>query len=488
MTAISSWGSRVKQFCRMSKIEIRNLCKRFARVKALDDVSLDIEAGEIFGLAGSDGSGRTTMFRILATLSEADSGTVSVNGHDALADRAYVRKVTAYVTGTFSLYPDLTVKENIEFFASLNDSSIEECYEYIEPIYRKLLPFSDRRSGKLSGGMKQKLSLCCALVRRPEILLLDEPTTGIDVVSRGEVWEAIHYLNEKLGITVIVASPYRNELLQCDRVALLEKGSVKAIGKPGTLVPQDEKNDRSKDYLKDVYAVDVRNLTKKFGDFTAVDSISFNVREGEIFGFLGSNGAGKTTSIRMLCGLLTPSSGDGKVAGYDIISQGEKIKRMIGYMSQKFLLYPDLTVEENLSYLARIYGMSRSLSRIRVKESLEAVGLTGMENRKSADLPLGLKQKLSFAASIIHSPSILLLDEPTSGVDAENCRQMWNIIDQTAKCGTTVFVTTHNMDEAWHCDRILVMSQGKIKAIGEPEALVAGYAAKDINDLFSKLI
>lgn len=471
----------------MSKIEVQGLCKSFAQVKALDNVSLSIESGEIFGLYGSDGSGRTTLFRILATLSDPDSGYVAMDGHNLSKDKKNARKAIGYVAGTFSLYPDFTVKENIDFFASLNDSSVEECYEYIEPIYKKLLPFSDRRADRLSGGMKQKLSLCCALVRKPEILLLDEPTTGIDAVSRIEVWEAIRYLNEKIGMTVLVSTPYRNELLQCNRVAVLEKGVVKYVGTPDSIVPADDIGDRSKDWLRNDYSVDVRDLTRKFGDFTAVDSISFNVRKGEIFGFLGSNGAGKTTTIRMLCGLLAPTSGSGTVSGYDIVSQGDEIKRRIGYMSQKFLLYGDMTVKENLSYLAMIYGMDYSLSRKRVKEVIEAVGLTGLENRMAAELPLGLQQKLSFAAATVHSPDILLLDEPTSGVDFENCRQIWRIIDEAAKSGATVFVTTHNLNEAWHCDRILMMSQGKIKAIGEPEALVSEYGAKDIDDLFSKL-
>lgn len=471
----------------MSKIEVEGLCKSFAQVKALDNVSLSIESGEIFGLYGQDGSGRTTLFRILATLSDPDSGYVTMDGHDLSKDKKNARKAIGYVAGTFSLYPDFTVKENIEFFASLNDSSVEECYEYIEPIYKKLLPFSDRRADRLSGGMKQKLSLCCALVRKPEILLLDEPTTGIDAVSRIEVWEAIRYLNEKIGMTVLVSTPYRNELLQCNRVAVLEKGVVKYVGTPDSIVPADDIGDRSKDWLRNDYSVDVRDLTRKFGDFTAVDSISFNVRKGEIFGFLGSNGAGKTTTIRMLCGLLAPTSGSGTVSGYDIVSQGDEIKRRIGYMSQKFLLYGDMTVKENLSYLAMIYGMDYSLSRKRVKEVIGAVGLTGLENRMAAELPLGLKQKLSFAAATVHSPDILLLDEPTSGVDFENCRQIWRIIDEAAKSGATVFVTTHNLNEAWHCDRILMMSQGKIKAIGEPGALVSEYGAKDIDDLFSRL-
>ena len=488
MTALSSWGSLEKLFCRMSKIEIHSLCKSFAQIRALDNVSLDIEAGEIFGLAGPDGSGRTTLFRILATLSEPDSGSVTVDGYDVVTGRTNARKAIGYVSETFSLYSNLTVRENIEFFASLNDFSIDECYDYIEPIYRKLLPFADRKAKNLSGGMKQKLSLCCALARRPEILLLDEPTTGIDVLSREEAWEAIHYLNEKLGITVIVSSPYRNELLQCDRVALLDAGTVKSVGEPLMIIPMNKTEDKKKDFLRNINIVDVRNLTKKFGDFTAVDSISFNVKEGEIFGFLGSNGAGKTTTIRMLCGLLAPSSGSGTVAGYDIISQGEKIKRKIGYMSQKFLFYRDLTVEENLFFIAGICGMNRFQSQKRVMEIIESAGLAAIKDRKAADLPLGLKQKLSFAAATVHSPSFLLLDEPTSGVDPENGRQIWKIINETAKRGTTVFVTTHNLDEAWHCDRILVMSQGKIKAVGEPETLVAEYGAKDINDLFSKLI
>lgn len=471
----------------MNRIEIKSLCKSFAHVRALDNISFDVESGEIFGLVGADGSGRTTLLRILATLSEPDSGSLMLNGCSFFTDMFRVRSVMGYVPATFSLYSDMTVKENLDLFISVNDSSLDECYEYIEPIYRKLLPFSNRMAGKLSGGMKQKLAICCALVRKPQILLLDEPTTGIDTVSRQEVWDAIHYLNRKLGITVIVATPYRNELLQCHRVALIEAGKITDIGTPDHVVPQDIEGHSCRSLGEQKLIVQVNNLTKKFGDFTAVDSISFNIREGEVFGFLGANGAGKTTTLRMICGLLAPTSGSGQVAGFDILLQGEKIKSQIGYLSQKFQLYNDLTVKENLSFIARIYGMSRLEVKRRVNECISLVGLSGKENVKAVELPLGLKQKLAFAASIIHSPAILLLDEPTSGVDSDNCRQIWSIIDEMAKNGTTVFVTTHNLDEAWHCDRIMFMSQGTIRAIGEPSALISDYGAQDMNDLFFKL-
>ena len=316
-------------------ISVRALSKSYGRVQALHDVSFDVEHGKIFGLIGPDGSGKTTLFRILTTLLLADAGKVDVDGFDVVRDMNDIRKRVGYMPGHFSLYQDLTVEENLKFFATLFSTTIAEGYDLIAPIYSQIERFKTRRAGALSGGMKQKLALCCALVHKPSILFLDEPTTGVDPVSRKEFWEMLVTLKQN-DITIVVSTPYIDEVLQCDCVAFLHEGRLKGVGNPKTILTQfkaifnppmlvHEVNDNQKEHEENV--IQVQHLVKSFGDFRAVDDISFNVRRGEIFGFLGANGAGKTTAMHILTGLSQPTGGHATVAGFDVSTQYEQVKR-----------------------------------------------------------------------------------------------------------------------------------------------------------------
>lgn len=473
----------------MCAVQIHNLRKTYNKGKtlALDGISLDINDGEIFGLIGPDGAGKTTLFRLLTTLLLPDSGTARVAGYDIQKDFKAIRDHIGYMPGKFSLYPDLTVEENLKFFASVFGTTIQENYHLIEDTYKMLEPFRNRPSGKLSGGMKQKLALSCALIHAPKVLFLDEPTTGVDPVSRKELWAMLHKLNREYGITIIASTPYRDEVFQCQRIALMEKGRIVAVGKPEDVMPEEQKVIHTNSSNSDRYVIEADNLTKQFGDFVATDHISFKVHEGEIFGFLGANGAGKTTAMRMLCGLSQPSEGRALVAGFDCATQYEDIKRHIGYMSQKFALYDDLTVEENFTLFGGIYGMGRDQVKRNCQDWIERLGLQKESGKLVGSLPLGWKQKLAFAVSIFHHPSIVFLDEPTGGVDAETRRQFWELIYQAADDGITVFVTTHYMDEAEYCDRVSIMVDGKIKALDTPENLKRQYGASDMYGVFFAL-
>lgn len=471
----------------MNAITINSISKSFADVKALTDVSIEVKQGEIFGLIGEDGAGKTTLMRILTTLEPCSKGNCSVMGYDTAKERRKIRDIIGYMPATFSLYRDLSVEENVSFFAQLFHTTIKEGYELIAPIYSQIEPFRKRLAGRLSGGMKQKLALCCALVHRPRVLFLDEPTTGIDAVSRKELWDMLEVLCREHGITIVVSTPYRNEVMRCHRIALMSKGRVTAIGKPQDLMPAEDQTQHERSIDAADHVIEVRGLTKRFGKFTAVDNISFAVRRGEIFGFLGANGAGKTTAIRILCGLLKPTEGKGTVAGCDIKRDGEKIKKRIGYMSQKFALFPDLTVRENLSLFAGIYGMNAIKTRKLVRKTLEDIGLTKYANTQMKDLPLGWQQRVAFTTATIHSPEIIFLDEPTGGVDPQTRRHFWQLICDYAARGTTVFVTTHYMDEAMYCDTISVMVDGRIEAMGRPADLISQHHATDMEDLFFRL-
>lgn len=471
----------------MDAISINSISKDFADVKALTDVSLNVRQGEIFGLIGEDGAGKTTLMRILTTLEPSTRGRCEVMGYDVTTQRRKIRDIIGFMPATFSLYRDLTVEENVSFFAQLFHTTIQEGYELIEPIYSQIEPFRKRLAGKLSGGMKQKLALCCALVHRPKILFLDEPTTGIDAVSRKELWDMLEVLCREHGMTIVVSTPYRNEVMRCHRIALMSKGRVKAVGTPQDLMPAEEQALQARSLEADDRVIKVEGLTKRFGRFTAVDGISFSVHRGEIFGFLGANGAGKTTAIRILCGLLKPTEGNGTVAGCDIQTEGEKIKHRIGYMSQKFALFPDLTVRENLSLFCGIYGMSAIGLRKVVNKTLEDINLTKYAHTQMKDLPLGWQQRVAFATATIHSPEILFLDEPTGGVDPQTRRHFWQLICDYADRGTTVFVTTHYMDEAMYCDTVSVMVDGRIEAMGRPADLIRQHQASDMEDLFFRL-
>ena len=478
----------------MNAIEVKNVSMRYGGVQALDDVSFAVPKGEVFGLIGPDGAGKTSLYRILCTLLLPEAGTALVDGFDTVREMREIRKRVGYMPGKFSLYQDLIVEENLTFFATLFGTTVEEGYDSIRAIYSQIERFRNRKAGALSGGMKQKLALSCALVHSPNVLLLDEPTTGVDPVSRKELWEMLLMLKER-GITIMASTPYLDEVCCCERVAFLDHGKIRGIDTPEVIL------DRFSDVFNppgiDKYAatesqltenvIEVEHLVKAFGTFHAVDDISFTVKRGEIFGFLGANGAGKTTAMHMLTGLNQPTSGTGRVVGYDIRTEYEQIKRHIGYMSQRFSLYEDLTVAENIRLFAGIYGMKDDVIRRKTDEVLERLQFADHKNDLVKSLPLGWKQKLAFTVSIFHEPGVVFLDEPTGGVDPATRRQFWELIYDAARRGITIFVTTHYMDEAEYCDRISIMVDGKISALGTPDELKERFHQPDMDHVFTYL-
>ncbi len=477
----------------MNAIEVNGISKRYGRVQALHDVSLTVGKGEVFGIIGPDGAGKTTLYRILSTLLLPDSGNALVDGYDTIRQMEEIRKRVGYMPGRFSLYQDLTVEENLKFFATLFGTTVEEGYDSIRAIYSQIERFRNRRAGALSGGMKQKLALSCALVHSPSVLFLDEPTTGVDPVSRKELWEMLLMLKER-GITIVASTPYLDEVRCCERVAFLDQGKIRGIDSPEIILdrfaeifnpPGLARQNEAK--VEDENVIEVSHLVKAFGTFHAVDDISFTVKRGEIFGFLGANGAGKTTAMHMLTGLSQPTSGTGRVCGYDIRTEYEQIKRHIGYMSQRFSLYEDLTVAENIRLFAGIYGMDDSTIRTKTDELLHRLQFEAHKDDLVSSLPLGWKQKLAFSVSIFHEPGVVFLDEPTGGVDPSTRRQFWELIYDAARRGITVFVTTHYMDEADYCDRISIMVDGKISALGTPDELKKRFGQPDMDHVFTYL-
>ena len=477
----------------MNAIEVKGVSKHYGKVQALQDVSFSVGKGEVFGLIGPDGAGKTTLFRTLCTLLLPDKGTALVDGFDTVRQMKEIRQRVGYMPGRFSLYQDLTVEENLKFFATLFGTTVEAGYDSIKAIYSQIERFKDRKAGALSGGMKQKLALSCALVHQPSVLFLDEPTTGVDPVSRKELWKMLLMLREQ-GITIMASTPYLDEVRRCERVAFLDQGQIRGIDTPEVILER----------FKDIFnppgieatvtqnkeqenVIEVEHLVKAFGDFHAVDDISFSVKRGEIFGFLGANGAGKTTAMHMLTGLNQPTSGTGRVVGYDIRTEYEQIKRHIGYMSQRFSLYEDLTVAENIWLFAGIYGMKDAEIKVKTDRLLEQLKFTEHKDDLVASLPLGWKQKLAFSVSIFHEPGVVFLDEPTGGVDPATRRQFWELIYEAAGRGITVFVTTHYMDEAEYCDRISIMVDGKISAMGTPNELKQRFGQPDMDHVFTYL-
>ena len=474
------------------EVVVDGVSKRYGKVEALQDVSFSVKRGELFGLIGPDGAGKSTLFRILTTLLLADGGTATVGGLDVVKEYRKIRHKVGYMPGRFSLYKDLTVEENLNFFATVFHTTIEENYDLVKDIYQQIEPFKKRRAGALSGGMKQKLALSCALIHKPDILFLDEPTTGVDPVSRKEFWEMLRRLKEQ-GITIIASTPIMDEARQCDRIAFIHEGRIHGIDTPEQILRRfaailcPPGLEREETHHDNDYVIEVDNLCKRFGNFTAVDHISFKVNRGEIFGFLGANGAGKTTAMRMLCGLSKPTSGQGVVAGFDIFTHSEEVKKNIGYMSQKFSLYEDLKVWENIRLFAGIYGMKDKEIAVKTDELLARLGFSDERDTLVRSLPLGWKQKLAFSVSIFHEPKIVFLDEPTGGVDPATRRQFWELICQAADRGITVFVTTHYMDEAEYCNRVSIMVDGCIEALDTPLRLKEQFHADTMDDVFQQL-
>jgi ABC-2 type transport system ATP-binding protein len=525
------------------------------RVEALRRADLQVRSGVVTGLIGPDGAGKTTLMRLAAGLLRADAGRVTVLGLDADRDALQVQTSIGYMPQRFGLYEDLSVQENLDLYADLQGvPQAQRDARYAELMHMTGLgPFTRRLAGRLSGGMKQKLGLACTLVRAPRLLLLDEPTVGVDPVSRRELWAIVYRLVQQEKMSVLLSTAYLDEAERCSEVILMHEGQVLSHGEPADfshrlagrtfavevpagsgkralqtrlaqspgiidaviqkehvrLVLAEDTSPASLDVLHglDWHPVEPRfedhfiatlrgrqdhaaseatgahtnrhrgdatavirvdRLQRRFGDFYAVRNISFDVHRGEVFGLLGANGAGKSTTFRMLCGLLPASGGTLRVAGVDLRNAAATARQRIGYMSQRFSLYGTLSVAQNLEFFSSAYGLSGGRRRARIAWALQTFELAEQRQATSADLPLGYKQRLALACALMHEPDILFLDEPTSGVDPLARREFWRRINTLAEAGVTVLVTTHFMEEAEYCDRLAIMAAGEILSLGTP--------------------
>lgn len=461
-------------------IETNELTKRFPPNQnfALAPLTLSIPKGELVALVGPDGAGKTTLLRLLAGLLTPTSGTATIEGK-APSER---RDEIGYMPQQFGLYEDLTVEENMELYAALQGLKGEAKEEQFKRLFKLsgLAPFTKRLAGNLSGGMKQKLGLISCLMRKPKVLLLDEPSVGVDPLSRRELFSIVEELLEE-EITIIWSTAYLDEAEKCRSMLLLSEGKLLYLGKPKTASecielfgrPSDEESPLASAFvplhLTRKEMIIAEGLTKKFGNFTAVSDVSFKVERGEIFGLLGPNGAGKSTTFKMLCGLATPTSGSTHVNGYNLLMAPSKARSQIGYMAQKFALYGNMSVEQNLAFFAGIYPVKNPAEMI--EKMLTIFELTPHRTMPAGKLPLGFQRRLSLAAAVMHEPPVLFLDEPTSGVDPITRIEFWKHMNGLVKKGMTLMVTTHFMDEAEYCNRIGLISHGKLMMIGTPTEL-----------------
>jgi ABC-2 type transport system ATP-binding protein len=565
-------------------ITVKDFYKRYGKLVAVRGIDFTVERGEIFGLIGPDGAGKTTTFHILGGVKSATSGQIEVLGKSPRDARLAI----GYLTQQMSLYLDLSVEENLRYSAGLRQVPEHLFIERREKYLRlmSLEKFSDRLAGRLSGGMKQKLALCCALISQPEILLLDEPTTGVDPVSRREFWDVLAAVASQ-GVTIVVATPYLDEAERCHRIALMYEGVIQEIGTlsqlrenlglqrleirpqniiaaeqallavkdspqsnlvdiqtfgdrldilvqdvaagklqvsqiltkkripfaeiqatvptlenvfvtrlraagsepefipfPRTSSPQNQNQNNSlsasnspelpsAEFSRPKIAIEANLLQKVFGDFVAVQQVNLAIEYGEIYGLLGANGAGKTTTIKMLCGLLEPTRGRMSLAGQTSNLRSSTLRQKIGYMSQRFTLYDDLTIQQNLEFYCGVYQVPQNLRREKIDWVLTTCGLVGRETMLTGQLPGGWKQRVAFGASVMHEPEILFLDEPTSGVDPLARRQFWRLINDFARQGTAILVTTHYLEEAEQCNRMGFMVAGQVVAQGTPTEIKA---------------
>ena len=552
-------------------LRLQNISKAFGarqhRTNALRDVSLQLRKGAVTALIGPDGAGKTTLLRLAASLLVPDSGTIEIFGLDSISCSTDIHRITGYMPQRFGLYEDLSVQENLTLYADLHGIDFSEREARFTELTRMtgLAKFGSRLAGQLSGGMKQKLGLACTLINRPRLLLLDEPSVGVDPVSRRELWQIIDRLVKEAGATVLLSTAYMDEAERCSEVILLDQGQILMQGAPAEfydkvagfsfivtspdvskrliqsrLVARREIIDNTiqgegvrvvihpgirmdwtavfdagekikiepvEPRLEDVFVrlllerrpcetdgqriavnnssvedgvtqssvpaepkmiIDVDSVERWFGTFQAVKKLSFNVRQGEVFGLLGANGAGKTTTFRMLCGLLPASSGRLRVAGIDLRTAAARARAHLGYMSQKFSLYGQLSVRQNLEFFSHAYGLRNQRRRDRIEWAIQQFELRSFAEIDSGELPLGYKQRLALACALMHEPDILFLDEPTSGIDPLARREFWRSMNELAAQGVTILVTTHFMEEAEYCDRLLIMSEGGILAAGTP--------------------
>ena len=567
-------------------LRLEAVCRGFSVGKrviaALAGITASAAHGTVTGLIGPDGSGKTTLMRLIAGLLRLDSGRIEVLGIDVARAPLEVQARLGYMPQRFGLYEDLSVRENLDLYADLQGVPDEvRAARYAQLLHMTgLAPFTTRIAGRLSGGMKQKLGLACTLVQPPELLLLDEPTVGVDPVSRRELWEIIAHLTRDAATTVLFSTAYLDEAERCDAVWLIDEGRLLGSGPPGDFtaemtgrsffataglgrrllqarlsqapgvidaliqggrvrvvtasaappdaalliadVPDLELAPTPPRFEDSVVArlrtardvrraappaaasaplagrrpqesahaagtraeavITVQHLTCRFGAFIAVNDVNFSVARGEIFGLLGANGAGKSTTFRMLCGLLPPSAGKLRVAGYDLRTAAAPARRHIGYMAQRFSLYADLSVRQNLRFFSSVYRLAGAHQRTRIDWAVAQFDLGAMLDATARDLALGFKQRLALACALMHEPQILFLDEPTSGVDPLARREFWRRINALAQAGVTVLVTTHFMEEAEYCDRLVIMAQGRILAEGAPEAIKAAARRADRAD------
>lgn len=552
-------------------VSARQLCKNYKGVKALDGLDLEVGRGDLFGLVGPDGAGKSTALKILAGVLKASAGEAQVFGKSASAARSLV----GFVPQNCALYPELTVDESLAYEAGLHRVA-DDVFQKLRQKHLErmgLAQFGSRLTSKLSGGMRQNLALCCALVSQPKLILLDEPTTGLDPIARRELWQTLVSLAEE-GVTTIIATPFLDEAERCSRIALMYQGKIHQSGTPeelqeslalrrltitiNTLSEQSSGSQISalsekialSDNIVDIYpfgdhievlakdgpaalnqiesasgagklnchestptmenvfvmrlralglkelippafppvnsnlnsaatsAIRATNLVKRYGDFTAVDDLSLDIKYGEIYGLLGANGAGKTTTIKMLCGLLAPTAGQVSLAGESGSLRSRDLRRKIGYMSQKFTLYDGLTVAENLEFYSAIYELPRARRKQQLDWALATCGLAHMASSLVGSLPLGWKQRIAFGAAVMHDPQVIFLDEPTAGVDPLARRQIWRSIRDFAKRGAAILVTTHYLDEAEYCNRLCFVSASRMVTEGTPTAIKSQHSGE----------
>jgi ABC-2 type transport system ATP-binding protein len=560
-------------------IKLDQVCKQFEDVAALSNISAAIQPGTLTGLVGPDGAGKTTLMRIMAALMEPTAGEAIVAGVDVCKDPSAIHELTGYMPQRFGLYEDLSVQHNLNLYADLRGLVGEERATTFDRLlaFTNLGPFTRRLAGALSGGMKQKLGLACALMARPQVLLLDEPSVGVDPVSRQELWRMVQELTHE-GMAVVWSTAYLDEAERCEEVMLLDKGQLLFNGPPSELtgglvgrsfLVTDIVGDRRRlltqaldlpcvrdgviqgaavrlvlnengadeglaqlleqyeavlvsvaprfedafidllgggpgghseiaermeplDVAGDI-VVECRELSKRFGNFTATDKVSFTVQKGEIFGLLGPNGAGKSTTFKMLCGLIKPSAGEAHVVGLDLRTAGPAAKVQLGYMAQKFSLFGLMNVKQNLSFFSGVYGLSGKMRRQRMAEMIEVFDLHSYLDESPDVLPLGFKQRMALACALMHRPRVLFLDEPTSGVDPLTRREFWTHITGLVEKGMTIMVTTHFMDEAEYCDRVALVNRSQLIALDTPDALKASVASAELpnptmEDAFIQLV
>lgn len=483
----------------MNVIECSHISKVFpgtdaggrGETHALEDISIHVEKGNIVGLLGPDGAGKTTLMRILTGLMAPTSGDARVLGFSTVRDCAKITEVIGYMPQKFGLYENLTVEENLTLYARLHDVKRSEQEERFAQLLKMtdLTPFRKRMAENLSGGMKQKLALACALSPRPKLMLLDEPTVGVDVLSRHELWQILRKIVNEGETTVFVSTAYMDEADFCDRTLVLFGGKLLADASPAEIralaashtehptfengfqvlltgsvpPPLVRRNPPAHDAPVRIHT---EGLVKRFGVFTAVNHISFDVRKGEIFGLLGANGAGKTTTFRMLCGLSSSDGGTLEIGGVNLRRAPGRARKKIGFVAQKFSLYTDLSVRNNLEFFGGVYGLSGKRLRERIRAVVEEFSLHPFLDAETARLPLGFKQCLSMACALLHEPEIVFLDEATSGADPMARREFWARIMKLADDGASVIITTHFLDEAAYCDRMLILQDGTAAASG----------------------